>query len=137
MRAQKIFVLNVSAYYRTPAWPDASEPPFVNAVAAVKTAHDPMSLLTALHGIEADFGRERARPNAPRTLDLDLVDYEGRVQAGWPLLPHPRLAERAFVLVPLADVAPVWVHPATGVGLQALLAALPEDERRAVVRLSA
>jgi 2-amino-4-hydroxy-6-hydroxymethyldihydropteridine diphosphokinase len=136
MFAQRIRVLKVSPFYRTPAWPDPSDPPFVNAVALVQTPLGPPGLLQALHGIEAAFGRERSRPNAPRTLDLDLIDYDGRVEDGPPLLPHPRVTARAFVLRPLADVAPGWTHPVTRQSVAALLAALPEAERLSAERMS-
>ncbi len=120
----------VSPYYVTPAWPDPSDPPFVNAVARLATAHNPELLMARLHGIETRFGRVRSARNAPRTLDLDLLDYHGIVQAGSPLLPHPRIAERGFVLVPLADIAPQWRHPVSGATVQELLAALPPQARQ-------
>jgi 2-amino-4-hydroxy-6-hydroxymethyldihydropteridine pyrophosphokinase len=134
LHAQKVSVLKVSAFYATPAWPDPNDPPFVNAVAAVETGLSPQDLLTVLHGIETGFGRQRSYPNAPRPLDLDLLDYNGTICTGWPLLPHPRLETRAFVLVPLADVAPDWVHPVSGKSLAALLAGLPQEDCSAVVR---
>jgi 2-amino-4-hydroxy-6-hydroxymethyldihydropteridine diphosphokinase len=137
MSAQKIRVLKVSSFYRNPAWPDPSDPPFTNAVALVQTPLGPAQLLAALHTIEAAFGRERARPNGPRTLDLDLIDYDGRVEDGPPLLPHPRIAARAFVLKPLADVAPNWTHPVTRKSVAALLTALPEAELAAVLHQTA
>ena len=107
----------VSCLYETPAWPDPSDPPFVNAVAEIETELDPDALLAALHAVEAGFGRQRSVKNAPRTLDLDLVAYhdERRDGAeGGPILPHPRIADRAFVLVPLAEIAPDWRHPVSG-----------------------
>ena len=137
MAAQKIRVLKVSPFYRTPAWPDPADPPFINAVVRVQTALGPQVLLAALHAIETEFGRQRSYANAPRTLDLDLIDYDGRIDTGPPVLPHPRMAERAFVLKPLASIAPDWVHPVSGQSISALLAALPEAACAAVVPLSA
>jgi 2-amino-4-hydroxy-6-hydroxymethyldihydropteridine diphosphokinase len=120
----------VSAYYITPAWPDPSDPVFLNAVAQIETVLPPAALLHLLHETETAFGRIRSTRNAPRTLDLDLIDYDGKIEEGPPVLPHPRLAERGFVLVPLADVAPHWRHPATGRAVQDLIAALPVADRR-------
>ncbi|HEY0107488.1 MAG TPA: 2-amino-4-hydroxy-6-hydroxymethyldihydropteridine diphosphokinase [Rhizomicrobium sp.] len=125
LAASGITVLSVSAFYRTPAWPDPGDPPFVNAAARIDTALSPQALMTRLHDMETAFGRIRSARNAPRTLDLDLIDYDGRVEEGPPILPHPRLSERAFVLVPLRDLAPDWRHPATGRSIGALLEALP------------
>ncbi|HEY0300304.1 MAG TPA: 2-amino-4-hydroxy-6-hydroxymethyldihydropteridine diphosphokinase [Rhizomicrobium sp.] len=122
----------LSAYYVTPAWPDPSDPPFVNAVARLMTALPPPALLHLLHETETAFGRIRSTRNAPRTLDLDILDYDGRIETGPPLLPHPRLAARAFVLVPLADVAPAWTHPVTHRTVADLVAGLSETEREAV-----
>lgn len=118
-------VTAVSRFYASPAWPDPSDPPYVNAVAAVETTLAPAELLALLHRVEARFGRERRARNAPRTLDLDIIDFEGRVESGGgaPDLPHPRAQERSFVLAPLLDVAPEWVHPASGRTGRELLAA--------------
>ena len=88
--------------------------------------------METLHGIEAVFGRSRGAANAPRTLDLDLIDYNGRIEDGALVLPHPRAAVRGFVLLPLADVAPDWRHPVSGRPVQDLIAALPEGERAAI-----
>lgn len=122
MPKHRIEVAAVSPFYRTPAWPDASDPPFVNAVAEVQTQLLPGELLKALLTIEKAFGRVRKKPNEPRTLDLDLIDYGGLVSDTEQLsLPHPRMHERAFVLRPLADVAPGWRHPDTGEAISDLL----------------
>ena len=111
-------------------WASAPIPPmpgapwFVNGVARLEGRADPTALLAALHGIEARFARARPFPNAPRTLDLDLLDIDG-LQIGSPglVLPHPRMQLREFVLRPLLEVAPGWRHPVLG-GAAALLAAL-------------
>lgn len=120
----------VSKFYATPAWPDPNDPPFVNAVAHIETALSPMALLAALHNVETAFGRRRSERNAPRTLDLDLLDYNGRIEPGPPELPHSRMTERGFVLVPLSDIAPDWRHPITGLSLQSLIADLSQEQRK-------
>jgi len=117
-------------------WASAPIPPlpgapwFVNGVARLEGAADPDALLGALHAIEARFARARPYPNAPRTLDLDLLDMDGMRRAGPALvLPHPRIHLREFVLRPLLEVAPGWRHPVLG-DAAALLAALPAQAIR-------
>ncbi len=117
-----------SAWYETAPVPVSDQPWYVNGVAIVTTPLGPGPVLGRLHGIEADFGRVRAAVNAARVLDLDLLAYDDLVSTDWPLLPHPRLAERAFVLRPLADVAPGWRHPLSGLGIEAMLAAIGPDQ---------
>ncbi len=122
-----IHVAARSHWWRSPAWPDPDDPPFVNGVVAVHTALDPAALLAALHAIERSLGRSRGLANAPRSIDLDLIDYDGilRPAGAPPELPHPRLARRGFVLRPLAEIAPNWRHPRSGASVDDLLAVLP------------
>jgi 2-amino-4-hydroxy-6-hydroxymethyldihydropteridine diphosphokinase len=134
LSAQGVRIAKVSSYYVTKAWPDPKDPAFVNAVARVETEHAPRELMKILHGVEEYFGRTRGKRNAPRTLDIDLIDYDGRVEQGPPELPHPRLSDRAFVLVPLAEIVPDWKHPATGQSMTALIGAL-RDEALAIEKL--
>lgn len=121
-------VIEASRFYTSPAWPDPDDPPFVNAVISVRTDLAPDALLAALHEIEAAFGRRRTRKNAPRTLDLDLLAYRRQKRSGasGPELPHPRLAERDFVLAPLCDIAPDWTNPVSGKTAREMLEALGE-----------
>jgi 2-amino-4-hydroxy-6-hydroxymethyldihydropteridine diphosphokinase len=103
----------------------------VNGVAEISTDLDADALLDTLHAVEEVFGRVRSVPNAPRRIDLDLLDYCGELAAGGPgraTLPHPRMTIRAFVLRPLADLAPAWRHPGTGTPIADLVAALPEGQ---------
>ena len=117
-----ITVEATSPFYRSPAWPNPADPAYVNAVARVRTTLTPGDLMRALLQIETEFGRRRSQKNAPRTIDLDIVDYAGLVtDAPHLMLPHPALQERAFVLKPLADVAPDWRHPVTGQRVSELL----------------
>jgi 2-amino-4-hydroxy-6-hydroxymethyldihydropteridine diphosphokinase len=117
-----------SRIFESPPWPPSDQPWYANAVVRLDTKLAPEALLDRLHAIERAFGRVRTVPNAARALDLDLIDYDGLVRAApAPVLPHPRMRERAFVLRPLADIAPDWRHPADGTALASLLAALPPD----------
>jgi 2-amino-4-hydroxy-6-hydroxymethyldihydropteridine diphosphokinase len=104
-----------SGWWRSAAWPDPTKPDYLNAVALVETPLPPLQTLQALLAIEQAFGRRRAEPNAPRTLDLDLIAH-GRTTSTEPglVLPHPRAHERLFVMGPLAEVAADWRHPVLG-----------------------
>jgi 2-amino-4-hydroxy-6-hydroxymethyldihydropteridine diphosphokinase len=107
-------VVAASSLYRT-APVDAQGPDFINAVVELVTALEPPALLAALQGIEQQHGRKRPYRNAPRTLDLDLLLYGQRIVATPALtLPHPRMHQRAFVLQPLAELAPGLLHPTLG-----------------------
>lgn len=148
-------VLTVSRFYVTPCFPAGSGPDYVNAAAvlAIGPDVDAGSILDRLHAVEARFGRVREQRWGMRTLDLDLLalgdsvlpdaatqdhwralppDAQVRTAPDRLVLPHPRLQDRAFVLVPLADVAPDWVHPRTGESVSQMLAALPAADRDAV-----
>jgi 2-amino-4-hydroxy-6-hydroxymethyldihydropteridine diphosphokinase len=108
-------LLRRSRLYRTPPWGVLEQPPFVNAAALLETTLAPHALLHALLAIEHGAGRVRAERNGPRTLDLDLLHMEGvRLDDERLTLPHPRIAERAFVLLPLNDVAPDLLLPGQG-----------------------
>jgi 2-amino-4-hydroxy-6-hydroxymethyldihydropteridine diphosphokinase len=117
-------ILKCSSSWRSRAWPDATQPDYINAVAFVETRLSPEELLCALHALEADFGRVRTAPNAPRVLDLDLIAYGRTVRTDAALLlPHPRAADRRFVMGPLAEIAPAWRHPISGERADVLAAA--------------
>jgi 2-amino-4-hydroxy-6-hydroxymethyldihydropteridine diphosphokinase len=145
-----------SHLYRTPAFPPGSGPDFANAVVQVRTASSAETVLTLLHEIEAAFGRVRDQRWGPRSLDLDLIalgdvilpdadthaewralppDAQGSRVPDRLILPHPRVQDRAFVLIPLSDAVPDWHHPVTGQSVAEMVAALPEADRQSVIAL--
>lgn len=104
-----------SSWWRSAAWPDPKGPEYRNGIALVETNGGPHLLLQALFSIEAQLGRARDAKNAPRTLDLDLIAYGRQViDAPGLAVPHPRAHQRLFVMRPLAEIAPGWVHPVLG-----------------------
>ncbi len=118
-------VLRLSRVYETEPVGPPGQGPYLNQVAAVETELEPAELLALLLAVERAHGRVRTERYGPRTLDLDLLDYEGRIlDLPGLTLPHPRLHERAFVLVPLLEVAPGWRHPRLGKSARELLLAL-------------
>ncbi|WP_193180090.1 2-amino-4-hydroxy-6-hydroxymethyldihydropteridine diphosphokinase [Nisaea sediminum] len=121
----------VSRWYETAPVPMSDQPWYVNAVYRVETDLDPVRLLEVLHRVESDYGRVRGEVNGPRVIDLDLLDYRGLCRdgaEGGPVLPHPRLHERAFVLLPLCDLAPGWKHPRSGASIDSLIAELDPEQ---------
>jgi 2-amino-4-hydroxy-6-hydroxymethyldihydropteridine diphosphokinase len=128
----------LSRWFESAPVPPSGQPPYINAVASLLVEPDctldPAVLLAALMAVETACGRQRSTPNAARTLDLDIIAIGDLVRtAPDPVLPHPRAHLRAFVLAPLADVAPNWVHPVLGRTAAALLADLPPQEIRPLV----
>ncbi len=138
-----------SGFYATPAFPAGAGPDFVNAAIRVRTGLDGAAIMAALHEIEANAGRERELRWGQRTLDLDLIalndtvlpdvkmhqywrdlpiDQQAKIAPDQLIIPHPRVQDRSFVLVPLADVAPDWVHPLLGLTVTQMRDARPVDE---------
>jgi len=148
--------MRCSALYQTPAFPPGAGADYINAAVAITTGESPASLLDHLHRVEAAAGRERRTRWGARTLDLDLIGMgdvilpDDVTHAAWRalslaeqktrtpdqlILPHPRVQDRAFVLIPLAEVAADWCHPALGLTVAQMAAALPPDMRADVRRL--
>jgi 2-amino-4-hydroxy-6-hydroxymethyldihydropteridine diphosphokinase len=124
-----------SGWWRSAAWPDPREPAYLNGVLLVETSLSPREVLNATRALEDRFGRIRSVPNAARPLDVDLVAYGRQVIAEPELIvPHPRAHERLFVMGPLAEVAPDWVHPTLGRTAAELAEAAPVGRDAAPIR---
>jgi 2-amino-4-hydroxy-6-hydroxymethyldihydropteridine diphosphokinase len=123
-------VLARSPWYESAPVPASDQPWYVNGVVRVATALSPREVLRELHGIEAELGRQRVELNEARSVDLDIIAFGNMLLNGPapPIVPHPRMAERAFVLLPLADLAPDWRHPGTGERIADLIRKLPRDQ---------
>ncbi len=113
LKSHGINVCKFSRLWLSRAWPDPNDPPYRNAVMQARTKLAPDAVMAILHALEAEAGRRRdGHSNAPRTLDLDLIAHGDTVSdEGGLTLPHPRAHDRAFVMGPLAEIAPGWVHP--------------------------
>ncbi len=130
LQAHDVEITGRSPWYRSAPVPVSEQPWYVNGVASVTTRLSADALLETLLDVEAGMGRQRSTPNAPRILDLDLLAYDqlsiDKTTAGGihVAVPHPRMTDRAFVLLPLRDVAPTWRHPTLSGSLAELIEAL-------------
>lgn len=130
LAAHGVSVVKTSRIWLTAPVPISDQPWYHNAVAQVETEMDARVLLHALHEIEREFGRERVVRNEARIIDLDLLCYNDIILDEDNIrIPHPRLHERAFVLLPLSEIEKNWVHPVSGRTLADLVAALPADQK--------
>jgi 2-amino-4-hydroxy-6-hydroxymethyldihydropteridine diphosphokinase len=121
-------VIAPSRWYRSAPLPPSDQPWFVNGVVEVAWAGTPEALLAALHEVEAALGRARRVRDEARVIDLDLLAFGDEVRTTAPILPHPRMHERGFVLLPLAEIAPGWRHPVSGHTVEDMIAALPPGQ---------
>lgn len=156
LRAAGLRIRRISRFYETPCFPAGAGSDYVNACAVLDGAQDARAALDIMHSVEEAFGRKREQRWASRTLDLDLLALGDQVlpdavtQAHWRnlpgadqsrmmpdqlILPHPRLQDRAFVLIPLNDIAPDWTHPELQLTVAQMAADLPGEDRDAVIAL--
>ena len=140
LESYQVKLIKKSSFYETPSYPDIKNPKFINLVAEVSTDLPPEDLASVLIFVEEKLERRRNQKNEPRTCDIDIIDYNGKIMNfNYKNLiftvPHEKLVYRNFVLYPLQELLPNWIHPKTKEKISALIAKLPEEERKSILKV--
>ena len=140
LQSHKIQLLKKSSFYETLSYPDIKNPKFINVVIEVLTDLPPDKFASVLISIEETLERKRNQKNEPRTCDIDIIDFNGKVMnfihKGLIFkIPHEKLIYRNFVLFPLHEIAPNWIHPITKEKISNLIAKLPEEDRKSILKV--
>ena len=123
-----IEILKSSNYYESLSWPDPKKPKFLNIVSMVSTKLTPFELLKVCKKIEINLGRKKRSINAPRECDIDILDYQKKQSNSGIFLPHPRMHNRNFVLLPLFELNKAWKHPISKIDIKRLILSLPNRD---------
>ena len=140
LQSYKMQLLKKSSFYETLSYPDIDNPKFINVVVEISTNLSPEDLASVLIFIEKKLERKRNQKNEPRTCDIDIIDYDGKVMNfSYKSLifkvPHEKLIYRNFVLFPLQEIVPNWIHPKTKEKISNLIAKLPEEDRKSILKV--
>ena len=133
-------IVKKSSYYETPSYPNKEDPKFINVVVEVSTSLDPINLASVLIYIEEILERKRIKKNAPRTCDIDIIDFNGEIidfkynNLNF-VVPHEKLSSRNFVLIPLQEIKPNWRHPKSKDFISTLIQKLPELDRKSILKI--
>ena len=140
LEAYKIKIIKRSSFYETPSYPDIKNPKFINIVVEVYTSLPPEDLASVLLFIEEKLERKRIKKNEPRTCDIDIIDYDGKVvdftyKSLIFKVPHEKLIYRNFVLFPLQEIVPKWIHPKTKDSIDVLINKLPNEDKKSILKI--
>ena len=140
LEANKIKIIKRSSFYETPSYPDIKNPKFINIVVEVSTYLSPEDLASVLIFIEEKLETKRKKKNEPRTCDIDIIDYNGKVvNFSYKSLifkvPHEKLIYRNFVLFPLQEIAPNWIHPKTKDSIDVLINKLSNEDKKSILKI--
>ena len=124
----RIKILKSSSFYETLSWPNIKNPKFLNVVLEIETNLRPLSLLDLCKKIEKSLGRKKSKKNSPRVCDIDILDYNKRNENNGINLPHPRLHQRNFVLIPLFEISKKWTHPKSKDHIKTLILKLSKKD---------
>jgi len=119
-----IKIIKFSNYYESPSWPNPNNPKYLNIVLEINSILTPSNLINTCKKIEVSLGREKSAKNSPRTCDIDIIDYNKKIEKNSVILPHPRMHSRNFVLFPLFEINRNWVHPITKLHIKSLILSL-------------
>ena len=136
LEKNNIIIIRASKNYETLSWPDKKNPKFVNIVLKIKTFLSPKDLMKKCIYIERELGRLRKKKNEPRICDIDIIDYDKKIQKSTKnqnlIIPHPKMHKRNFVLLPLFEIAKTWIHPIKKVSIKDLINALDAEDLRTI-----
>ncbi len=136
LQNNNIKIIKSSSNFQSESWPDSSKPNFINIVIKIKTNLFPLQLLKLCNLIELKLGRTRSKKNDPRLCDIDIIDYDQKIIREEKLiLPHPRMRERNFVLIPLFEISKSWKHPISKVNIVKLIDFLPIKDLRSIKKI--
>ena len=124
----RIKILKSSSFYETLSWPNIKNPKFLNVVLEIETNLQPLSLLDLCKKIEKSLGRKKSKKNSPRVCDIDILDYGKRNENNGINLPHPRMHQRNFVLIPLFEISKKWIHPKSKDHIKTLILKLSKKD---------
>ncbi len=136
-----ILIEKKSSFYETPSYPNTNDPKFINVIISVKTKLPPIDLMSVLIHIEEKLGRRRNKKNDPRTCDIDIIDYEQKIinfkyRDLDLIVPHERMRSRNFVLFPLIEIMPNWIHPQTKENISDIIKKLSNEDRKSVLKVN-
>ena len=138
LKKNNIEIIKNSSNFESESWPNRSNPNFINIVIKIKTYLSAIELLKLCSSIEKKLGRKKSKKNAPRTCDIDIIDFEQKIlnlKNKELILPHPRMHKRNFVLLPLFEINKSWKHPKTKIGIANLINSLPIKDLRSIKQL--
>ena len=138
LQDHNIKILKCSNDYESNSWPDKNNPKFINIILKVKTFLSPINLLKIINIIELKLGRRRSKKNAPRTCDIDIIDYDKKIlniRKNELILPHPSINTRNFVLLPLFEIEQSWKHPKTKINIVKLINSLQIKDLRSIKQI--
>ena len=132
----KFNLIKLSSFYETPSYPDKSKPKFINLCVKLKTKLKPLIFLDKIKEIETKLGRTRLKKNEPRTCDIDIIDYNGEIIDSYDLIiPHPKSHLRNFVIYPLKEIEPHWLHPVFNKKIDSFFLELDKNSHNEITRL--